>query len=272
MLDRNVTMFDIDYKQWRRLYDLIWGPYRGRPRVYVLHDGGRVRKVYHSVLGILPTSGVSVSDPESCGRELAEEYNADETVIIERSKLQQLYASWEKSFKVDEDFDDYLVWFFNMIGQAQDDGAVYIYTRESKEAKPRGITYNGLKNVLVRVPDGRTAVLAIFSGREIWASLIVGKAGGRVSLVTTTDSLVADGLVITEWKKSYKDILRLVRAKFGWPYLGIFTTREEFERIWWAKDQAAAARQAFFRGNLILDPLPLEVNFMAALPSSFFFI
>ncbi|HHV62857.1 MAG TPA: hypothetical protein GXX51_09490 [Firmicutes bacterium] len=269
MLDRNIMVLDIDHQQWRRLYDLIWGPYRGRQRIYVLHDGGRVRKVYHSLLGSLPASGVSVSDPRSCGKELAEKYDADETVIIERGKLRRLYAMWENSFKQDEDFDEYLSWFFNMIGEAQD-GAVYIYTRVPNL---RGITYEGLRNILTRLPDGRTAVLSIFHGREVWASLIVGKAGGRVNLVTTTDALVSDGLVITEWKKNYKDILRLVKAKFGWPYLGVFTTREEFERIWRAEDQAAAVRQSFLRGNLILDPVPLEINLAMALSApAFLFI
>lgn len=96
MIAADVRMVDLDPSGFPWLCSLLARRDRAAtPTLQVLHDAGRVLNVVHTVRGRVSHHREPFGDPQSRARELLVSTDAERVVLIDRSKLDNLWAEIE---------------------------------------------------------------------------------------------------------------------------------------------------------------------------------
>jgi len=253
VFSENVRIIDIDPWQWRRLYEIFF-PEREKESIYIVHDKGRVIKAVNSKGDLIKVG--DLSHPSGEAKELQKLYQVDYVIILEKRVAKNYFIEIQKGYDFREDMDEYIVKMWQLLSSKVYEGNIVIYSGKGRKLIYE--IYKKLRNfVEEKVPHKSTLVLCVFEdSNSFWVSLIIGVENKKISLITTTDSLVSSGLRIQSWKQDYIQILNLVEKKFYKPYLGLFMDKKIFFEFLETKDKWDYLRRALRKKEIIGDPLP----------------
>ncbi|MCU1568211.1 MAG: hypothetical protein JWQ56_3148 [Pseudarthrobacter sp.] len=105
------------------------------------------------------------------------------------------------------------------------------------------------------VSEGSSAVIGIFNGNLLWASLVVSVDNtGKPASVSTIPGPAAEAG--GDMAKTASEAVKWVQAHQGPCSLGFFVDKIHAEALLRASDKAAAIRTASASGGLVLSPVP----------------
>src|SRR4051812_45905423 len=127
MLNKDVSMQNIDVAQWRNVQELVLESAKQRPRIIVLHDAGVVRKVAHSAGSAVVQAPTSVGDPAAVAQALYEANKAavDFVGVFERSAFDAYFAAVQDNWDIEEDLDAYVQRTYAMLDDFPDGLVTY---------------------------------------------------------------------------------------------------------------------------------------------------
>jgi hypothetical protein len=269
MLHENPLMEDIDVDHWRNLQSLILESAKGKRRIIVIHEDGKIMKFVHSGREEIVKNVDKVDDPHDvAARVYADNAGKAEFVaVFERHAFDTYFGRFQDTWRADEDLDEFVHRTYAMM----DDFPDGIVTHPGPARATLGLQWRvGASHAAVKsivgafAPTNSTVVLGVFDGDDLWATLVLGFGDDRrINAVTTVDpAMLTPGLgreavvdEVTEWAK----------RRFGNCSLALFTDRAGVEKILAARDKGLALRQLAADGVLLRGPVPAALDqFLAA--------
>jgi hypothetical protein len=259
MLNKDVSMSDIDVAQWRNAQTLLLDSAKERRRIVVLHDTGRVRKVAHSDGVPVAEAPTTVADPTTTAKALYEANReaVDFVAVFERAAFDAYFAAVQDSWDIDEELDGFVQRTFALLDQYADTLVTYPEPARSTLGLQwrLGASRDEVIAAVQRfVEPDTTIVLGAFDEGGLWASLVLSfDHAGSVTRVTTADPSEVD--LVGDMPDVAARVVTWVRAKTGTCSLGLFLERQAAERFLASADKESALREAAAGGSLLLSPV-----------------
>jgi hypothetical protein len=260
MLHKDALMQDINVAQWRNAQDLLLQSAKERPRIVVLHDDGKIRKVAHSSGEPVQSPPQKVDDPTTVARSLydANSETVDFVAVFERAAFDSYFAAVQDSWDIDEELDGFVQRTYALL----DNYPTGMVTFPDPARSTLGLQWRlgaSRDDVVQAVKDfiepNSTAVLGVFDDGALWASLVLTfDDAGSVTNVTTADpeevELEGDPQVVA------RTVVEWAQKKHGTVSLGLFLQKKAAQEFLAAEDKAKALQAASERGDLIMEPVP----------------
>lgn len=266
MLSPDVLIQDIDAKGWANLFSLmdratvykILGdtpkPRREKTRLFIIHQGNTVLKAHHSRDGSI-LHRFRWSGPDDL-EAIARQENVDRVTVLSRGVIGSIHEKFQSRTQIGEDYVRQLFHIFDAVRDEMQSG-LKIYPAH----KIPNAGYESLKQMFnIFIPKNSTIVFYLFDENSVWTSVIIGVSEHDYDLLTSHDSLLADGFTFNDWKRDYKRILEAVEKKFRQPGMAMFADLKSFARIMRSKKPLNALTAAQKSGDVILDPLPMRIK------------
>jgi len=236
----------------RRASGELRDPNRPRGGVIAIHDGGRLRKLLHTRVGRLGIEGITW--PVSA-EELAHRHDASFCIALESGTLERIM---ERFAARAQRGDDLTTQTLSLLSLAQAE-----LTQGHIDAWPlrlRGVPIPTAGMVRAShdavCPIGKTMVLGIFEGGELWTSVSLRRGADGINLILGPDELRGDmGLLSGDWRRDYRHLAYAIEDRVGPLAFGCFAETATFRALEVDPSAGAWARAAFVR-DIILSPLP----------------
>jgi hypothetical protein len=275
MFNQHVELVDIDPEHWVNLTRLISGellrkesaPPRKKPAsLSMVVENGRVIKAGHSEMGRLRDFDPDLSDLAA----LAAKEEVEKVTVVERGTPRRIMHQVQSSLTLDMNFLEQILTIYGAIRSEMGHGLRLHPRPKMPDLKP-GAVSTMLKAVL---PAHELLVMVVYSddGKIRDSSNLPIVTSGilrlndktELDLVTTTDSLIARGLSISDWKSGYKRVNELAEQVWNSKvFLGAHIPLSAMPALARAAahNEAPKALSAMNKsGELILDPFPLRIR------------
>lgn len=275
MLSESVKIVDVDPLHWLNLHHLVRagapgrGPHpeegeaRGGP-VRLIVEKGQILKAFQTGKDVkIERLPENIGDPA----EVAEKMNAPEAGIIERGAIRRTMHRIQSSLSLDMNFAEQLLTVYQAVREQMGEGIKVHPRPRMPEFK-----YSALTTILKTVlPAGELLVAVIYSedgstrdtsGLPIVTSLIARmNPKAEIDLLTTTDSLVPSGLLVSDWKTDYSRVNDLARRVLDSKvFLGLHLPSGALKTLarQAGKDGPKALSALNKSGEIVIDPFPLR--------------
>ncbi|HVS84722.1 MAG TPA: hypothetical protein VHD91_03750 [Gaiellaceae bacterium] len=272
MLHEDPLMLDIDVDHWRNLQALLLDSAKERRRIVVIHEDGEVLKLVHSAR--LPILGEveRVDDPHAVAAQLYRDNvdTVDFVAVFERRACDEYFGRFQGTWRPDEDLDVFVHRTYALLDEYPDG----IVTHPERARHTLGLQwrlgapYEDVTAAIERtIPSASTAVLGIFDGDALWASLVLGlDADGRVHVVTTVDT---SELSIERGREAIaEEVVAWVNRRYPQCSLGLFASLEHARAFLASTEKLALLQELADRGELIAEPIPTTLPLRLAAATS----
>ena len=259
MLHENPLMADIDVDHWRNLQALLLDSAKGKRRIIVIHDGGKILKFAHSAKAAIFKPVERITDAKADAKTIyaANSTSTDFVMVVDRKASDAYFRAVQEAWTPQDDIDVYVHRAFKMM----DDYGNGIATYPGPASSRLGLQWRlgaGFAEVEAAVKAfaeaERSVVFGVFEGDVLWATLVLHfDASRKIDVVTTVDptEIAATGTrdvvaaAVVNW----------VGAHYGAVCLGLFSDLAGARRFLEATDKAAVLVELHRAGVLIAKPL-----------------
>jgi len=261
MLHADPRMIDIDVDHWRNLQQLMLDSAKEKRRIIVIHENGEILKFVHSERADIARSMVNrVTRPQEDARRIFEGNpgKADFVVVLERRAVEGFFGRVQDTWKSAEDLDEYVHRMFATLDDFPDGIVTYPGPARSRLGLQwrLGASYEEVKSAVETfVAPRSTAIFGVFSGNELWASLILGfDENRRIVLITTAQStaVTASG----DWRAKARELVSWAKGRFSPCSLGLFASLEDARAFLAAADKSSALKRIAAGDRLLVEPAP----------------
>jgi hypothetical protein len=257
MNETGMVIKDLDLDQWDRLMDLALFPQRQR-RVFLLHEGGKPRRLYDTEAGELPLPAWGVDDAQAAADRLRQEQpGAYSAQVIDPESLRKAMSRAQATVKPGaESILDYL--------EREDE--LRWSAPGCARSPATGFLWHGLPVTRVRrfaekmLPPSCTFVLAVFDRDELWLCLLVQFEQGRAVDLRTSAALDPADLKDVVGRDQHPFLLATVANAFRRPAFGWFVEREAFEAYMTAP--TVEAKDEVFQRTLMQGRATFDFNIL----------
>jgi hypothetical protein len=269
MLHENPLMADIDVNHWRNLQTLLLESAKTKRRIILIHENGKVLKFVHSQRAQIVRNIDRVDQPRAVAEKVykANSEAADFVAVFERRAFDRYFGQVQDTWRSDEDLDVYVHRMYAMLDDYPEGIVTYPGSARTTLGMQwrLGASYEEIKAVIEHIPARSTAVLGVFDGDALWATLVLGFDGERrAKVVTTVDP--SELPPATTRKDIAKNVVAWTNRKYPPCSLGLFMGLGSARAFLAATDKTKAIRETVSKNDLIADPVPagLEKVFVTA--------
>jgi len=227
-------------------------PNRPRGGVIAIHEEGRLRKLLHTEVGRLGIEGLSW--PMSA-EEIARKHEASFCIVFESGTLERIMERFAARAERGDDLATQTLTLFSLAQAELAQGHLDAWPlRLSGVPIPTpGMVRTSLDAVC---PQGKSMLLGLFEGGEVWTSIALRRTEGGISLILGPDEVRGDmGLLSGDWRRDYRHLARAIEDRVGPLAFGCYAEMSTFRALEVDPSPGAWARSAFVR-DIILTPLP----------------
>jgi hypothetical protein len=242
-------------------------PDRPRGGVIAVHGGGRVRKLVHTHVGRLRLDDV-LADWPITPQELAARHQASWAAVIEMGALESIMEQFGAKTRRGDDLTAQVLTFLLLAREEVEAGRLQHWpTRLAGMPVPTAGMVRGTMDAVC--PPGRSMVLGLFEGGELWTSLALRRSTeGRLDRILGPDELRRDmGLLSGDWRRDYRHLSRAVEDALGPLAFGCFSEAATFRALEVDPTPGAWARAVAVR-DVILSPVPAAMALPLGLDAS----
>jgi hypothetical protein len=260
VLSPEVRISDVDGAHWVNLLALMRRTNvvrRGWLIVFVdpATDDGvppRVVRALRSGAGEIDPATVEWHGPDTPLDELKRAHEVDRVIVLEDGALPSLFHDAEG--KLDAGMD-YVEQILTVLRAGRDKMGRGLWVEPRTLSRFPIPSYPSVQATFDRLwPDGKTLVFYVLDGDDVHTSLILGKRGGDIDLVTTHAALAADVKIGRGWRREYKDVLTAVKDRFGPAHLALFLDLDTWKRA--AVGPRGTISREIARRHIVIDPAP----------------
>lgn len=260
MLAPDVQIVDIDGRHLTNWYDLLVPPRLNddfRVVAIFLDTGAPIKAIVRG-RGSLPLERIPFTGTDRAAlQKTAAALDAEMLVVMERTALAEIVAQAERELHLSDDYVGQALTFARALATRRGAG---IWSEPPILELIPPVSYEPLQRTFdALIPDNSSMLAYVFDDdrRDIHASLIAVKRKGHVDLVSThlgiEDELAGTALA-SDWRKSYRRLVRLVGERYEKPSVAAFLSRAAWRRILLGPPDQIGREMS--RRDVILDPAP----------------
>ncbi|HSN96722.1 MAG TPA: hypothetical protein VLS89_00445 [Candidatus Nanopelagicales bacterium] len=229
-------------------------PARPRGGVIAVHTGGKLRKLLHTEVGRLRLDDAARDWP--LGAEtLAERHRASWSIVLEAGTLESIMERFGARVRRGDDLTTQTLLFLQLAHDEYLAGCI-----DAWPLRLRGVpvpTPGMVRGTFDSVcPIGKTMVLGLFEGGELWTSIALRRGARGFNLVLGPDEVREDmGLLAGDWRRDYRHLARAIEHRAGPLSLGCFAEAPTLRSLEVDPTPGAWARAVAVR-DVILSPVP----------------
>ncbi len=264
MLAEQVLVIDTDVRHWINLLALFGKFNQPKPVwLILLLDGDRCVKAFHTQKG--PLWGYAFPGREHLAM-AAEQANVEYVLCLPRGGLQEVFYHAQSRVKP---FDDYVKQMLDLIGGARE------ALEELAEWYPHPPDmidlpdYELMQKLMDKQwPDGTTLGFFVFERTRPYTSLILGKEGGHINLITSLDALGMANESL-DFATHYRQYGEMIAQRFAPLHAALFIELSSWREMRAGPKPLTYLHLAEQRGRARIYPRPRKLRFLLWLARTF---
>jgi hypothetical protein len=228
-----------------------------RPRggVFVIHEGGRVRKLFHTRTGRLDPRGdwpVPLAD-------LAETHHASWALAAQAGALEEIMERFGARLRRTDDLTAQAMLVVQIVREMQKEGAIERWPRRLHGVPPPSELM--VRRALDAIcPDGHAMVLGLFRAGDLWTAAAARRRGSGFDVLAGPEELRPRmGLLSGDWRRDYRHLARAVEEQYAPLAFGCYAEVDRFRELQVDARPGAWGRASAVR-DLIVSPMPIGVR------------
>ncbi len=269
MIGEKIRIVDWDVEQWSNLYHAIFDSSNPESVIVVIHRDGVPIKIIQIGKGSRQDlkerfkSGYEIKD---IIRTIHREEDVDVVFAVSYPAIRRISSGFQSTVNIDANYIKQLFSLKDAISSEIGDGI------ERYPVGPNWFTnlkYKTVKRILDAAPDKALVMLTIFSKDKIWTSWIIGIERGTINLITTLDAIKPKRRLITDWRRTYRQIADGVKRQFGIKPLAFFMDHTTFRDLLSSKEKLRFLEDALSNKKIISSALPFKYRVLLFLQRVF---
>jgi hypothetical protein len=231
-------------------------PTRPRGGVFVVHDGGRIRKLLHTRKGRL--------EPESWEWplplvDLARTHHASWALAAHFGALDEIMERFGARVRRDDDLTAQSLLVVSIAREMMNEGAIVTWPQRLRgiPVPTAPVVHRTLDAMCI---DGRAIALGMFKDGELWTAFVARRRGPVFDVIAGPDELrPAMGLLSGDWRRDYRHLASAVEDRYAPLGFGCFADVDAFRDLQ-TDARAGAWTRAFAVRDVVVAPMPAAVG------------
>ncbi len=278
MLAPDVRLEGFTAEDWTRLLGLFKPAAPPDPTalggLFVIHDGGAVRKMLHTRRGRLEREGEwkswpDLAEPERVKRlaALADAQQASWIVAAEVGALEEVMERFGERAKRQDDLTAQSLTLLGIVREMMNESRIEGWPRRLKNIPVP--TLPMIRRALdATCKEDEAIALGIFKDGALWTALVLRRTARGFDLIAGPDDLrPAMGLLSGEWRRDVRHLVAAVEDRYAPLSLGCFGEIDTLAELQLDGRPGAWSRAIAMR-EVIISPMPLAIGVAIGIDSA----